>query len=220
MRHLAGGKIRKIVLGQRLQRKARAAGLDRQHRAVAVAFQHDLRPVRQFAHDVVKHMRRNGRGTGGRGFSRQRLGDFEIEVGGFQRQPRVLGPDQHVAEDRNGVAPLDHAVHVAQRFQELRAFDGNLHCHTRLIRRGKSRAAPKAHRGVWTRKADRSWIRPVRPGGPQSGADGGQAQEMPLAVPHFWDFAGLLFQHPILAARPALPARGGQGVFKGYSLCN
>jgi hypothetical protein len=37
---------------------------------------------------------------------------------------------------------------VPQRFQELRAFDGNLHCNTRLIRRWKSRAAPKARRGI------------------------------------------------------------------------
>jgi hypothetical protein len=32
---------------------------------------------------------------------------------------------------------------VAQRLQELRAFDGDLHCNTRLIRRWKSRTGPK-----------------------------------------------------------------------------
>jgi hypothetical protein len=37
---------------------------------------------------------------------------------------------------------------VAQGFQKLRAFDGNLHCNTRPIQRWKSRGGPKAHRGV------------------------------------------------------------------------
>ncbi len=51
--------------GKRLQREARTAGADRQNRAVAIGFQHDLRAIRQFAHDVVKHMRGHGGGTGG-----------------------------------------------------------------------------------------------------------------------------------------------------------
>ncbi len=113
MRHVAGRKIGKIVFRQGLQREARAAGADRQHRTVAVAFQHDLRAVGQFAHDVVKHMRRHGGRTAGCGFRRQRLGHLKVEVGGLQRQPRVFGPDQHVAEDRNGVAAFDHAMDVA-----------------------------------------------------------------------------------------------------------
>ncbi len=133
MRHVAGGEIGEIIFGQRLQRKPRAAGADRQHRTVAVAFQHDLGAVGQFAHDVVEHMRRHGGRAAGCGFRRQRLGHLEVEVGGFERQPRVLGADQHVAEDRNGVAAFDHAMDVAQRFQELRAFDGDLHSNTRLI---------------------------------------------------------------------------------------
>jgi hypothetical protein len=65
----------------------------------------------------------------------------QVEVGGLQRQPGAFGADQHVAEDRDGVAAFDHAMHMAQRFQELRAFDGDLHCKTRLIPRWKSRAA-------------------------------------------------------------------------------
>ena len=56
-----------------------------------------------------------------------RLDDLEIEIGGLQAQRRLLGPDQHVGEDRNGVAPLDHAMHVAQRLQQLCALDGDLH---------------------------------------------------------------------------------------------
>ena len=50
-----------------------------------------------------------------------RLDHLEVEIGRLQaRACRLLGADQHVGEDRNGVAPLDHAMHVAQRLQELR----------------------------------------------------------------------------------------------------
>ena len=159
MRHVAGGEIGKIVLGQGLQREARAPGADRQHRAVAVAFQHDLRAVGQFAHDVVEHMRRHGGRAAGGGFSGQRFGHLEVEVGGLQRQPRVFGADQHVAEDRNGVAALDHAMDVAQRLQQLRAFDGDLHCNTRLILKMEKPGGPKgAPRRLRPEKPDQSWI--------------------------------------------------------------
>ena len=159
MRHVAGGEIGEIVFGQRLQREARAAGADRQHRAVAVAFQHDLRAVGQFAHDVVKHMRRHGGRAAGRGFRGKRLRHLKVEVGGLQRQPRVFGADQHVAEDRNGVAALDHAMDVAQRLQELRAFDGDLHCNTRPIPKMEKPGGPKgAPRHLKPEKPDPDWI--------------------------------------------------------------
>ena len=35
--------------------------------------------------------------------------------------------DQHVGQDGNGVAPLDHALDMGQRAEEGSAFDGNLH---------------------------------------------------------------------------------------------
>ncbi|MFK4607304.1 hypothetical protein ABIF57_006756 [Bradyrhizobium diazoefficiens] len=133
MRHVAGGQIREVILRQRLEREARAAGADRQHGAVAVGLEHDLGAVRQLAHDVVEHVRRHGGGAGSRGFRGQGFRHLEVEVGRLQRQFRVLGPDQHIAEDRNRIAALDHAVDMAQRFQELRAFDRNLHCTTRPI---------------------------------------------------------------------------------------
>jgi hypothetical protein len=148
MRHVACGKIGKIVFGQGLQRKARPAGADSQYRAVAIAFQQDLGAVGQFAHNVVKHMRRHRGGTSGCGLRRQRFRHLEIKVGGLQRQPRIFGADQHVAEDRNGVAPLDHAMDVAQRLQELRAFDGNLHCNTRLIPEMEKPGGRQARRGI------------------------------------------------------------------------
>jgi hypothetical protein len=128
MRHVAGGKIGEIVFGQGLQRETRTAGADRQHRAVAVAFQHDLRAFRQLAHDVVEHMRRHRGRAAGCGFRRQRFRHLQIKIGRLQRQSGIFGTDQHVAQDRNGVASLHHAMDVPQRLQELRAFDGDLHC--------------------------------------------------------------------------------------------
>jgi hypothetical protein len=44
-------------------------------------------------------------------------------------------------------------MHVAQRLQQLRAFDGDLHCNTRLIQRWKSRAAERRAAASETRKA-------------------------------------------------------------------
>ncbi|MEZ0058327.1 hypothetical protein ABIF26_003835 [Bradyrhizobium elkanii] len=103
---------REVALGQGLQREARAAGTHRQHRAVAIGFQHDLRAVGQLADDVVEHVRGHRGRAGGSGFGGQGLRHLEVEVGRFQRQFGALGADQHVAEDRDGVATLDHAVNV------------------------------------------------------------------------------------------------------------
>ena len=133
MRQVARGEIGEVAFRQGLQREARPAGADRQHRTVAVAFQHDLRTIRQLAYDVVEHMRGHGGRTRRRRLRGQRFRYLEIEVGGFQRQACTFGADQHIAQNRNGVAALDHAMHVTQRFQQLRAFDRDLHCKTRPI---------------------------------------------------------------------------------------
>ena len=62
MAHLAGGEIGEIAFRQGLQGEARAPGADREHGAVAGAFDHDLRALGQLAHDVVEHVRRHGGG--------------------------------------------------------------------------------------------------------------------------------------------------------------
>jgi hypothetical protein len=98
-----------------------------------VGLQRDLRSVGQLAHDVVEHMGGNRCRPAGSAFGGQRFRHFEIEVGRLQRELGTVGAQQHVAEDRNGVAALDHTMDVAQRLQELRAFDGDLHCNTRPI---------------------------------------------------------------------------------------
>ena len=127
VRHLACGQVREIALRQGLQREARAAGADGEHGAVAGRLQHDLRSFRQLAHDVVQHVRRHrGRATVS-DFRSQRLGDFEIEVGRFQAEAGIFRPQKHVAEDGNRVAAFDNAMNVSQRFEKLRALDGDLH---------------------------------------------------------------------------------------------
>src|SRR5260370_21173153 len=50
----------------------------------------------------------------------------------------MLGGHQHVAQGRNGIASFDHAMDVAKRLQELRAFDGDLHCNIRPIQQNMS----------------------------------------------------------------------------------
>ena len=132
VRHVAGGEIGKIALRQRLQREARAPGADRQHRAVAGALDHDLRAFGQLAHDLVEHVRRHRGGAAGRDLGGDRIGDFEIEIGRLQAELALVGLDQHVGEDRDGIAALDHAMHVAQRLQQFGALDGHFHGKTRF----------------------------------------------------------------------------------------
>ena len=66
--------------------KRERPALERQHRAVAGTFDHDLRAFRQLAHDLIEHVRRHRGGTAGRHFGRDGLGDLEIEVGGLEGQ--------------------------------------------------------------------------------------------------------------------------------------
>ena len=49
VRHLAGGEVGKVALGQGLQGEPGAAGANRQHGAVAGGLDHDLRALRQLA---------------------------------------------------------------------------------------------------------------------------------------------------------------------------
>jgi len=65
------------------------------------------------------------------------LDDFEVHVGRAQRQAAsptgALGAQQHIRQNRDGGAPLDDALHMAQRRQERRPFDGEIHLFARLL---------------------------------------------------------------------------------------
>ena len=71
------------------------------------------------------HRRRAGLRDVGR-----RLSALEVEVGRFAA-PLYRWPfDQHVGEDRDRVAALDDPMDVAERFEQDRAFDRDLHRNT------------------------------------------------------------------------------------------
>ena len=58
---------------------------------------------------------RHGRGTGGLDLGLDGFDHLEIEIGRHQLDAAVgAGLDQHVGEDRNGVAPLNHGLDMAQ----------------------------------------------------------------------------------------------------------
>ena len=90
-------------------------------------FEHDLRPLRQLAHDVVEHVRRHGGRSGRRGLGGDGVGDFKIEIGRLQAERRALGAQQHIGENRNGVAPLDRAMHMPERAQQLGTLNSDFH---------------------------------------------------------------------------------------------
>ncbi len=127
MAHLAGSEVRKVTFGQRLQREARTPCAQGKHCTVAGSFQHDLRALRKLSHDLVKHMGGNGGRAPGRSFRRDGIRHFKIEVGRLQAEFPSVSLDQYVCQNRNGVAPLNHAVHVAQRLQKFYTLDCNLH---------------------------------------------------------------------------------------------
>ncbi len=127
VRQLARGEIGEISLGQRAQREARAAGTDRHLPGLAGGLERDLRAVGELADDVVDDMGRHRGGARIQNVRRHGLGDLDIEVGRLQLQAVLGGAQQDVGEDRDGVAPLHHPVHVAERSEEGRALDSDSH---------------------------------------------------------------------------------------------
>ena len=90
-----------------------------------------LRAIGQLAGDVVKHLRRQ-RGAA----ARDRIGvhslhGAQLQVGRREAQPPVRRFEHDIAQNRDGVGPFDHALRMAERFQELAAFDGELHRRSR-----------------------------------------------------------------------------------------
>src|SRR3954447_9248749 len=66
---------------------------------------------------------------------------------------------------------------VAQRFQQLRAFDGDLHCIIRLIPKMEKPGGPKRGAAAFKTRKARSKLDLIKPArGPQGGADRAQVQ--------------------------------------------
>ena len=106
--------------------ETRAAGTDL-HLLGAIGFEPYFAAVGELAHDFVERMR----GHSGRAcrlhHRRHRLGHFDVEIGGAQVDLAVRGLEQHVGEDRVGVAPLNDAMHMPQRLQQRVALQCDLH---------------------------------------------------------------------------------------------
>ena len=169
VRHLARREIGEIALRQRLQGKAGAAGADRQHGPVAGGLEHDLRALGELAHDLIEHVRRHRGRAAWAHLRRDGLRNLEIEVGRLEGELRFVRLDQHIRQNWDGVAALDHAVDMAERLQQRCAFDGDLHLSVRLLawKRGvgKWRVWPLCARAAAPLAGtyQRIW-RPLRPG--------------------------------------------------------
>jgi len=126
-RQVAFDDHREIVTRQGRQAEAAAPGLHRH--AVVRRFQADLAAIGQFAGNIEQQVRRYGDRSGA--FDRdcaQAFHDLQVKVGRHDPHRAVARCfDQHVRQDRNGIAPLDDGLDVRQALQERRAFDSGLH---------------------------------------------------------------------------------------------
>jgi hypothetical protein len=121
------GHHREILARQAGQHEARASRAQRQPLVGAAVLQFDLRALGQLADDVVERVGGGGDRAGGGDVRRHGLHHRQVEVGRRQVEAAVRRLEQHVRQDRYGGAPLDNALHVPQRPQERRAFNGEFH---------------------------------------------------------------------------------------------
>jgi len=124
---VAGRQIREIGLRQHLQCEFRTARPDFKRGIVSRGLQDNLRSFRKLAHDVVEHMRGNGRRAWHFNHGRYRLDDLEIQVGRLQVDRVSVGAQEDVGQDGNGVTPLDHPVNVRQGLEEIGPLEGRFH---------------------------------------------------------------------------------------------
>ena len=127
MRKVAGGQIGKVAGRQALKMEPRATRAQQQLAGIAGHFQRNLRALRELADDFVEHMGRHGGGAVHGDIRRRGFGRLQVEVGRFQRQPPLARFDQHVRQDRDGIAPLDDAMHMPQGFEHRRSLQRDLH---------------------------------------------------------------------------------------------
>ena len=124
---LIGRNIREISFRQGLQLEL---GLTRRHTdqwAVLVSLQGDLAAFRQFAHNVIKKMGGHSDGPFFLHLPFHSFGHVHIKVSGLEGDELGFGTDQHIGENRDGVAPFHNPVHVCQSRQKDRAFKCDFH---------------------------------------------------------------------------------------------
>ncbi len=129
---------REIPGRQHRQVEARASGRNRQPRVFGGVAQLHVRALGQLAHDLIE-----GVGGGGDLARALHLGgglvdDLHVQVRGREGQRPPVGGQQHIGQDRDGVAPFDDALHMAEGLQERRALDGQPH----LVRSFEKSAPP------------------------------------------------------------------------------
>jgi hypothetical protein len=145
-----GAHLREVAGRQHRQVELRAARLDSQPRIVAGEAQGDVGALGQLADDLVEGVGRGGDLALALDPGRRLVGDLHVEIGGRERHGLSVGREQHVGQDGDGVAPLDHALHMPERLQQRRPLDRQLHSSVQVpaaCERGRPHASPRKGSG-------------------------------------------------------------------------
>ena len=150
MRETVGLEIGEPVRAETAELEPRAAR-GNGHAFAALGLEPDLGTVGQLPDDLVKRMGRNGGGARGAGHGRRGLGHLDIEVGRPEVQPGIRRRHQHIGQNWIGIAPLDDAMDMAKRFQQMVAFERYFHFHYSLCDQPGITRRPrtKAGFGMW-----------------------------------------------------------------------
>ena len=140
----------------------RPPGGDVQPPRGAVVAELDHGAVGQLAGDLVQGDRGDGGGAGALDHGIGAVQHLDVEVGGAEADLVALGLDQQVGEDRNGVAALDDGLRLADRLEQRRAFDADLHVPLPRSRANPGRRLPEAAPGFNAFRARLARFRPNR----------------------------------------------------------
>ena len=128
-------EIGEAVGRQARQVKARAAR-GQHHVLAAIGFEAHFGAIGQLADDFIERMGRHRGGARGRDHGGDRFGHLDIKVGGAQLHLVIAGLEQHVGENGVCVPPLHDPVHMAQRLEQMIAFERDFHAAISLALRG------------------------------------------------------------------------------------
>ena len=150
---LARGEVGKILRRQRLQGEARMSRGERQTLLLDVALDLDLGPVGKLAHDVMQDVGGHRRRAGLRYVGRRLLLHLALEVGGLELQAIARCLEQHVRQNGNRRAPLDHARDVTECPHQLTALNHQLHslASTDVYQRDRHGACRAVHRKLFAK---------------------------------------------------------------------
>jgi len=101
MAEIACSEVGEIAVRQGLQIEPRASRAQLQLALLAIRFERNLSPIRQFADDLIEDMRRKRGRASLANVRRQALGYLKIEIGRPEKQRLILGAQQDVRQ--NGI---------------------------------------------------------------------------------------------------------------------